>query len=267
MNLEGRKSVMDFRFILESSDKEGHDEMFKMFIKSDKPDGTLGKIIDLIYNEIGCTPDIFKTISYVLKNMSNMKTGGIVELYKEDDFIKVDKNIWINSKDMDIVKVKDKFIINGACRYIVTDSYIGTKNESGNITFKRSDYNVGLESGTTPIVFDADMLDNGDIVANGRVYMFNVIGKKLVEHKDVSTSIIQGQNMVFPLSIATVEGSSSSISFINKYNKAFYGSNKDCLIEPYFMNIDSIKGVSLYELSANPEKYMNLSLKNITEML
>lgn len=258
---------MDFRFILESSDKEGHDEMFKMFIKSDKPDGTLGKIIDLIYNEIGCTPGIFKTISYVLKNMSNMKTGGIIELYKEDDFIKVDKNVWINSKDMDIVKVKDKFVINDACKYIVTDSYIGTKNESGNIIFGRSDYNVGLEPSTTPIVFDADMLDNGDIVANGRVYMFNVIGKKLIEHKDVSTSIIQGQNMVFPLSIATIEGSNASVSFINKYNRTFYNVSENDLIEPYFMDIDSVKGISLYELSLNPEKYMNLSLKNITEML
>lgn len=259
-----RSSILDFRPLLEIENK---DEMFKMFINSEITSGPMAEIMKFVIDKVGYDSKMYEVIGGILKNASRMKSLSMIDLEK-GPYIDVTEGINVCSRDMDIVKIKDKYIINNACSYFITDSYIIGKNEDGSYFHKRTNMNVGYESDKAPIIVDTNVNEDGTITATGRVCMFNLIGEAAIgnNHMFNSAPIVE-HHISMPITSIMFEGEGQKMVCINQYNRGSYENDSNSIIAPYFFNHAPIKDVNVYEIANDPEKYLSFSISDIVNML
>nr|DAR36545.1 MAG TPA: hypothetical protein [Caudoviricetes sp.] len=262
-----RKSILDFRPLLEITNEE---DMFKMFVNSELDNSAVSNIIRNIIDKFGYDKNTFRVVGGMLRNLSKMKAISIIDLEK-GPYVDVYNNISVCTRDMDLIKIKDKYVINDACTYFVSDAYI-LKKEDDKYSYRRTYTNVGYDLSNTPIIVDVDMNDDGTMICTGRICMFNILGEAVMKDESLgegkfnSIPILE-QSITFPITSLLFEGDIQKIVCMNQYNRQCYESDENSIIKPYFININDLKGVNVYEVANNPDIYLNFTLSDIFNMI
>lgn len=258
-----RKSILDFRPLLEMANEE---DMFKMFVNSELDNSAVSNIIRNIIDKFGYDKNTFRLVGGMLRNLSKMKAISIIDLEK-GPYVDVHGNISVCTRDMDLIKIKDKYVINDACTYFVSDTYI-LKKEDGKYSYRRTYTSVGYGLSNTPTIIDVDMNDDGTMICTGRICMFNILGEVVMKDGNLgkgkfnSIPILE-QSITFPITSLLFEGDIQKIACINQYNRQCYESDENSIIKPYFININDLKGVNVYEVANNPDIYLSFTLADI----